>query len=739
MIKIIKTCLFLLIIGGLGAFFIRTPAGHLFEEEVGLNWLFQLRGTLPPPADVIIVSIDQVSALKLGLSEEPKKWPRTHYATLIDKLRQQHPAIIAFDIHFSESYEPEKDAVFAKAIIHDKNIILASVVKRFFASVPQSPTNAEMQNVRLIEPTPLLAKASLSTAAFPLPKTASTVKQYWLYASDRPTLPLCIFQYFVVKEAYAELMQLLKQIEPTAFLKLPGTVDRFFHESSELVDDIQMSLAVSSDQLQQRIVGSHYSVKVKQLLASWLTLLQHQDRLYLNFYGDIGAITTIPFYQALTPEKLEANLFKNKIVLVGYSDNLEPEKQQGFYSAFSKASGQVISPTEIVATAVANFIDQSWLNQLPNHLEAALVLVWGVILSGMFRFFLYRYALLLSFVFVAIYIVFAGFMFTTKYIWLPFAIPMLQVVVVLALESGRYYRKIRKVTSYYLPKEVFKMNLHNSNMMSEYGIHMQGICMATDAGQYTSLSEFVNPLQLHKVMNDYYAAIFPLVKKHGGLISDVIGDAMLAVWAAPKIDNKLRVNANHAALAIKAAIDGFNAQSDYSLDTRIGLHYGEMRLGNIGAADHFEYRAVGDTVNTATRIEGLNKLLGTRILASAEVVEGLSRFTFRELGTFLLKGKKIPITIFELTDNPVAIENVSSEYLLLLAKFGQALKLFKANRWQEALALFIEINKSYPGDGPTCFYISYLQYQTTLPDLALNFSKEHAGIIDVGNITAWLQ
>lgn len=734
----LKTCVLFIIIGGAGAFFISSPAGCLFEEEVGLHWLFQLRGVLPPPPDVVIVSVDQTSSTILGLPEEPKKWPRTHYAKLIDQLKKQTPAIIAFDIYFSENYDVQADAIFAKAMANSKNVILASVVKRLFGA--KQIVSEEMNNVRVIEPAPTLAKASLATAAFPLPKTSSTVKEYWLYTSgDHPTLPLAIFQYFAIKQAYPELLQLLKEIEPSVFTKLPQTVEKFFYENAESLDDIQMALAVSALPMQQRIASTNYSGTVKQVLNSWLELLQNNDRLYLNYYGDVGAITTIPFHKALAPENLDVNLFKNKIVLVGYSDNLEPEKQQGFYSAFSKATGQVISPIEIVGTAVANLIGHSWLKALSTQWQMGLVFVWGVLITGIFQLLLYRNALLVVLFFVGIYTTLASLLFTVHYQWLPLATPLLQVVVMLALESAQHYRKLRKVTSYYLPKEVFAISSHYSDVMSEYGIHMQGICMATDAGQYTSLSEFINPLQLHKLMNDYYAAIFPLVKKRGGIISDVIGDAMLAVWAAPKIDKKLKVNANLAALDIKAAIDNFNDQSNYRLDTRIGLHYGEMRLGNVGAADHFEYRAVGDTVNTATRIEGLNKLLGTRILASSEVVEGLTGFTCRELGTFLLKGKKIPINIFELAEDSAAIENLQPHFLILFVRFGQALALFKNNNWQAALDAFLEINKTYPGDGPTCFYISYLQYQQTLPNPKIAQSKERADIIDVGNITAWLQ
>ena len=127
-------------------------------------------------------------------------------------------------------------------------------------------------------------------------------------------------------------------------------------------------------------------------------------------------------------------------------------------------------------------------------------------------------------------------------------------------------------------------------------------------------------------MNRYYAVLFEPVKRHGGLVQDVVGDSMLAIWATTEPDASLRNRACLAALDIAAAVDRFNADSGrLALPTRIGLHSGRLLLGSVGAMDHYEYRAVGDIVNTATRLEGLNKHLGTRMLVSADVLEGLRR------------------------------------------------------------------------------------------------------------------
>jgi adenylate cyclase len=738
-IKIIKTCLSVLLIGVIGLLFCQTKAGIYVEEEFGLDWLFNLRGPLPPPDDVLIVSIDQASAEILRFPDDPEKWPRSFYARLVEKINIQQPAIIAFNIHFGESREPNSDAMLAEAMAENRNVILSNYLKQY--TVPAvSPIN-EIMYERVIEPIPVLSNAALGTAPFPLPKTFSTVKEFWTYkhsAGDMPTFPVSIFQYFVIKQAYPEVAQLLSQIDPALFAKLPPTFDQLTRKfkTIQIFQDIQTAFTkdgASLDQLGQLIPDAQYSARVKQLLQSWLALLKSGEKLYLNHYGDVGAITTVPFYQVLMTSVLDPRLFKDKIVLIGYSDNIEPEKNQGFYTAFSRANGQVISPIEIAATAIANVIDQSWLKPLPTGKQAMLILAWGALLSGIFRLLSYKSSMIAALLLIAAYFGYSSFLFTSANIWMPLAIPMFQAAVVLLWQSTAYFIKVRKVSERYLPKEVFAINTRNPDAMNHYGVLTQGVCMATDAGQYTSLSETITPLQLHELMNEYYAAIFPSVKNRNGLISDVIGDAMLAVWVSKKIDNKPRFDACHAALEIKSAIARFNGSSQYYLATRMGLHYGEMRLGNVGAVEHYEYRAVGDTVNTATRIEGLNKLLGTSILVSGPVIEGLPGFFSRELGAFLLKGKTLPVTVFELIGHVDEISRTEPHWPELSVSFSKALASFNDRQWQRALAEFLAISKHYPDDGPTRFYISYLQNHLALsPEHA---SKAYATIIDVGKIT----
>jgi hypothetical protein len=149
------------------------------------------------------------------------------------------------------------------------------------------------------------------------------------------------------------------------------------------------------------------------------------------------------------------------------------------------------------------------------------------------------------------------------------------------------------------------------------------VCLATDAERFTALAEGMPPSQLARFLNRYFEAVFPPITEKEGAIVDLIGDAVLALWTGGDGDRSLHLKACGAALELMSAVDRFNAASPtLRLPTRIGISGGEVATSPMGAVNHFEFRPVGDTVVTSVRLQELNKLLGTRILAAAPVIRG---------------------------------------------------------------------------------------------------------------------
>jgi adenylate cyclase len=256
--------------------------------------------------------------------------------------------------------------------------------------------------------------------------------------------------------------------------------------------------------------------------------------------------------------------------------------------------------------------------------------------------------------------------------------------------------------SYYLPSGVAERLSTSVVDMTAADQHVYGVCLSTDAEGYTSLSERMGPGELGAFLNRYYETIFRPIRKRGGIVSDVVGDSALAVWVAPEHDRERREAACAAALEIMGDLRGPSEfSSGAEVPTRIGLHAGDIMLGNIGAMDHYEYRPVGDIVNTATRIQGLNKHVGTGILASADVVDGVDGFLTREVGTFLLAGKSKPLPVCEIM---CLLEDAVSDKVLLCDTFTAGLSAFRAGRWGEAHGKFRECMTLDPGDGPSRYY-----------------------------------
>jgi adenylate cyclase len=123
-----------------------------------------------------------------------------------------------------------------------------------------------------------------------------------------------------------------------------------------------------------------------------------------------------------------------------------------------------------------------------------------------------------------------------------------------------------------------------------------------------------------------------------------------------------------------------------------------MLLGNIGGEQRYEYRAVGDIVNTASRIQGLNQLLGTRVLLSATTLADVE-FSARDVGTFLLRGKRLPVTVFE----PIATGGCRLD-ARAVGEFAAALALFRRGDWEAAQASFAVLAARFPADGPCRYY-----------------------------------
>jgi adenylate cyclase len=281
------------------------------------------------------------------------------------------------------------------------------------------------------------------------------------------------------------------------------------------------------------------------------------------------------------------------------------------------------------------------------------------------------------------------------------------------LDTKKEQEKIRKAFEYYLPKNVVDQLLENLGDIGASAETVYGVCLFTDAEHYTSLSETLGPKELGAFMNRYYETLFRPVKEHGGVVSNLAGDSMLAIWVSATPDAALRDKACLAAIDIHKEVSRLYDPSDpQQLKTRIGMHYGDVFLGNIGAIDRYQHSVMGDIVNTASRIEGLNKHLGTRVLVSAEVVDQLGGLLTRELGSFRPKGKTQPVVLHELI---CRLSDADGKQKEAFGFFAEGLHAFREKSYDEAIEKFRRSLDTLGDDEPSRFYISLCERHKANP------------------------
>jgi adenylate cyclase len=410
--------------------------------------------------------------------------------------------------------------------------------------------------------------------------------------------------------------------------------------------------------------------------------------------------------------------FRDKIVLMGV---MAESIGDNFYTPFSRRSGakQSVPGVEIHASAASQILRMALdgvapIAVLPKALEWLWIFFWSTAgaLAGLRLLSPWKFwpvvagglVGLATFDFLAFI---AGW-------WIPIvpsATAFLTAAIVLteynAHRLGVDKKRLAKGLSLFIPVDKMEQLLQKPGAFESTRESLDCACLVTDAADYTTLSETLRPEELAALLNPYFETLFAPVLKAGGNVSDVIGDSMLALWPDRSGGREVRLQACLACLNALPAVERFNAMSPiHKFRTRFGIHFGPVTLGLVGALTHYEYRAVGDTVNAANRVQGLNKRLGTRLLASKSAVEGLEELLLRDLGLFRLKGKKVSIRVYEIICRRV---DATETDLLLCRQFAAALDAFQRHAQDSAREQFGRLLSQFPQDGPSVFYSEVLR------------------------------
>ena len=263
--------------------------------------------------------------------------------------------------------------------------------------------------------------------------------------------------------------------------------------------------------------------------------------------------------------------------------------------------------------------------------------------------------------------------------------------------------KLRRSFESYLDPRIISQMMQGDTLPSFGGEHREITAIFTDIAGFTTTAETMDAATVAELLGEYFGVLTDAVVENGGLVNDFIGDGMLVLFGAPMHQSDHADRAVAAALAIDEAAQRFNAElAARGINwghTRIGVHTGVALVGNIGTHGKLKYGALGDTLNTTSRVEGLNKYIGSRVAVTGETAAQCRRQTFRPVGEIVVKGRKNAMPIL----TPVSPADPPA----LLVRYAEAYAALSQEK-PEAAELFAALHRDFPADSATAFHVRRL-------------------------------
>lgn len=260
-------------------------------------------------------------------------------------------------------------------------------------------------------------------------------------------------------------------------------------------------------------------------------------------------------------------------------------------------------------------------------------------------------------------------------------------------------RKLKTAFSHYVSPELVQQITEKPEMLKLGGERRKLTVLFLDLENFTFFSEKLTPQEVVKILNVYFDALATVIMAQGGMVDKFEGDAIMALFGAPIPSEDHAEKACLTALLLQAKIQELNAQMGYSLNIRIGLATGEAIVGNMGSTQRFDYTAIGDTVNTASRLENANRFYNTRILTNPGTFEAAQeKLSFRHVDTVCLKGKAQAMHIYEALGTTEAMTEQGKTFL---KDWGEALSTYQKGDWDAAKQALEALLSKLPNDGPT--------------------------------------
>jgi class 3 adenylate cyclase/CHASE2 domain-containing sensor protein len=370
----------------------------------------------------------------------------------------------------------------------------------------------------------------------------------------------------------------------------------------------------------------------------------------IRFAGPAGTFLTLPsasvaqFADPKVPlPSDDLNPLRGRVVLVGG----EFEASRDF---FQTPKGRMYG-VEVHAQMIHMLLTRSfvrtggWAASLA--VQGGIVLLAGVLLTAVRPLF---GTLILFGALLVVGLPLSYLLFTRTGFWVDFFVPVLAASVIGIAADGMQRRRFKRSFERYVSPEVASQILADEASLA--GVRVEATILISDLRNFTTMSEQMEPLQLANHLNEYFEAMSAAIFKQRGMINDFVGDSIIAVFGAPIPDPGHALHAVQAAMDMDRALAVLNerwvAIGQAVLHHGVGVHTGNVFAGNVGSAERLKYTVIGDAVNVAARLEGLNKELGTTVLMTEETFGRIKDVaSVKDRGALPVKGRREPVRVYE--------------------------------------------------------------------------------------------
>lgn len=661
-----------------------------------------LAGSTRPSDDIIVILLDQAS-IDWAAAERgwPWPWPRRAYGEIVDYMNLAGAKAVAFDVIFSEPsiYGPEDDAVLAAASQR-----FGAVIQTVYFS--GQPGQSYSWPADLHKPLFNIDAEGARLAGFRL---AEEIQESWS----------ALFPITNIRDTAGAIGNVTGKPDPDSVFRRMNLFALFDGKAVPELAAASLLAAGYTNEL---------SYDKKKRFLHWGDYAIPTDKngeIILHFRGNLSRY--IPYTAGEILRSAEAHSrgeapelppedFAGKYILFGFF-------APGLFDIANTPISSIYPGVGMHITLLDNLLQGDFIRESPRSLDILIILL-PIILITILTLFSNRIPLTVSAAVLTAAAVIAAALGAYLYagMWLPMAAPLagtfaafLTAALYNYATEGSQKRFIKSAFSQYLSPTVIDLLLDNPSLLSLGGERREISIFFSDVQGFTSISEKLDPARLTELLNDYLSFMTDTILDSGGTIDKYEGDAIIAFWNAPVSFG------DHAARALEASMlcqkklaerqDFFAEKYGCRLLTRIGLNTGYAVVGNMGSSKRFDYTMLGDSVNLAARLEGLNKQFGTYLMCTeatfTQAQQARRNFYSRKLAQVAVVGKKEAVTVYE----PLP-EAEFRRREAALRRFDEARDLFYRGQFAEALPCFEALAGE---DRPPVFYAEQCRYYIERP------------------------